>query len=65
MNHICQESRSCSCSIQGLEPDEDCPLHGYPWPPKCGICGRFLPWKQLDEEFRPKSCQRLNEDFFV
>ena len=42
MNHTCKESNSCCCSLAALEPDEDCPVHGWPWPPRCETCGRFL-----------------------
>lgn len=45
MKHICQESKSCCCSLQALEPDEDCPVHSAgPWPPRCGQCGKFIKW---------------------
>jgi hypothetical protein len=40
--HVCAESESCCCSLTALEPDEDCPIHGNPWPPTCGACGRFV-----------------------
>lgn len=46
--HECQASRTCCCSIIALEPNEDCPIHGYPWPPRCEICGRFMKWKKND-----------------
>lgn len=42
--HVHREPRGCYCSSTGLEPAEDCPTHGYPWPPKCTECGRFMPW---------------------
>lgn len=35
----------CCCSMQALEPDEDCPKHGCPYPPpkpRCP-CGKFVP----------------------
>lgn len=35
----------CSCSIQALEPDEDCYYHGYPDPRRCPYCGQFRGWK--------------------
>lgn len=41
--HEHREPRSCCCSIQALEPHEDCPVHGHPWPPRC-VCGKFMPW---------------------
>ena len=35
----------CSCDIQGLEPDEECPVHGYgEFPPRCEMCGQFMKW---------------------
>ncbi len=41
--HICQESDTCSCSITGYEPNEQCPIHGAgEWPPRCHRCGRFI-----------------------
>lgn len=44
--HKCAESRSCCCRIDGLEPNEDCPVHGAgPWPPRCAECGKFLSWE--------------------
>jgi len=51
--HECHESRTCSCYILGLEPDEDCPIHGGgKWPPRCEVCGKFVSRKQQmkDEE---------------
>lgn len=43
--HPCRESRTCCCSISGLEPNERCPVHGCgEWPPRCELCGKFLPW---------------------
>jgi len=45
MNHECQPSRTCRCSIQSLDPKEDCAVHGSgEWPPRCEVCGRFLSW---------------------
>ena len=42
MKHKCQEGITCRCSSTACEPNDDCPLHGYPWPPRCGDCGRFM-----------------------
>jgi hypothetical protein len=43
--HECRESKSCCCSSWALESNEDCPVHsGGPWPPRCEVCGKFLPW---------------------
>ena len=39
--HTCEEYKVCMCSIVGLEPNEDCPVHGYPYPARCE-CGRFV-----------------------
>lgn len=44
--HECREGRTCTCNIAGLEPNEDCPIHGLGvWPPRCEECGHFLPWR--------------------
>lgn len=41
--HVCRESKTCTCYLLALEPDESCPQHGAgEWPLRCGICGRFL-----------------------
>lgn len=45
--HTCAPSRTCTCYILALEPADDCPQHGYPWPPRCGDCGKFLPWPKV------------------
>lgn len=42
--HKCKEGESCCCYILGLEPNDNCPIHGDPWPPRCGACGRFMKW---------------------
>ena len=45
--HYCRKGTTCTCSVQGLEPDEDCPIHGCgQWPPRCEVCGRFMPWPE-------------------
>ncbi len=49
MKHICSQSRVCTCYILGLEPDEQCPQHGYPWPPRCDQCGRFIKHTPIEE----------------
>ena len=42
-NHKCFHEKYCSCSIVGLEPDEECEIHGYNnKTKKCDICGRFF-----------------------
>jgi hypothetical protein len=41
--HECREDDTCSCSVQALEPNGACPIHGGGvWPPRCGECGKFL-----------------------
>ncbi len=30
------------CSTTALEPDEQCPIHGNPYPTRCVICGQFM-----------------------
>jgi len=45
--HKHERNKSCTCSISGLEPDDDCPLHsGGEWPPRCVFCGRFMKWRK-------------------
>lgn len=41
--HQCCKSTVCRCYLLALEPNEQCPVHGWPYPPRCGDCGRFLP----------------------
>ena len=45
--HVCHIGTSCCCYTLALEPNEDCPLHGYP-ELRCEECGRFMP-QQKDE----------------
>lgn len=41
--HECKEATGCCCSIGGLEPNDDCPVHGCgEWPPRCQTCGKFI-----------------------
>lgn len=47
--HRCKEDRNCCCSVQALKPNEDCPLHGYPRPPRCGECGQFMSYTEGEE----------------
>lgn len=50
MEHICKESKTCCYSL-ALEPAENCPQHGAgEWPPRCGICGKFLPWSIREKQ---------------
>lgn len=45
--HTCRRPSACTCSIQALEPDEQCPVHGAgEWPPRCEVCGRFMQWEE-------------------
>lgn len=44
--HECREGQTCICNVSALEPNEDCPIHGYPYPNKCEICGRFIKTKK-------------------
>ena len=39
--HECKESRVCCCFMLALEPDDQCPVHGYPYPTRCD-CGKFV-----------------------
>lgn len=39
--HGCKEYIGCICTPHGLEPNDKCPRHGHPWPPRC-VCGRFV-----------------------
>lgn len=49
--HTCTISKTCSCSIIALEPDEECPVHGWgPDHPSCGVCGRFVAKQNLEEQ---------------
>ncbi len=40
--HICKPSHTCCCSIQALEPHDECPIHGYPSYPRRCDCGKFV-----------------------
>lgn len=53
--HTCIESNTCSCYMYSIEPNEDCPIHGHPGPPRCAICGRFMKWEETTTkgEYRP------------
>ncbi len=54
--HRCEESRTCICYLLALEPNESCPQHGHPYPPRCETCGRYM--KVLDDTLY---CERLEE----
>lgn len=48
-NHKCKELKYCICSSTALEPDEDCPIHGFgPGIPRCS-CGKFVKRKKDKE----------------
>lgn len=54
--HVCSESRTCTCSTIADTPNDDCPVHGSgPWPPRCKVCGRLMPW----------SCRALSPESIV
>jgi hypothetical protein len=47
--HICIENKYCICSVQAIEPDENCPIHSAgEWPPRCAECGKFMKFPRLD-----------------
>ena len=54
--HTCAPARTCLCSIVGLEPDEDCPIHGFGDDRRCETCGRFMkrhaPLLSIEDEQR-------------
>jgi len=56
--HKCQQSRVCNCSQMALEPNENCPMHGHPWPPRCWICGRFMKWSVKEFNFLDSTTPR-------
>ena len=41
MEHECKPLIYCTCRIDGLEPNEDCSIHGIPKQPRCS-CGKFV-----------------------
>lgn len=46
--HICKELTYCICSSLALEPDENCPIHGYVIKSRCR-CGRFVKEEKMPE----------------
>lgn len=40
--HRCRQSKTCCCGTQAVEPNENCPVHGHPYPIQCEVCGRFI-----------------------
>jgi hypothetical protein len=56
--HNCKEANYCSCYSQALEPDEDCTVHGVPYPPRCADCGRFIKMK----DYKPDDSETLFPD---
>ena len=61
MKHECNESLVCQCPEFALEPADNCPLHGYPYPPRCAECGRFMRSKPA-ETFDPRDIAILGGD---
>lgn len=49
-DHECTNLGSCLCSRSSLEPNEDCPIHGYPDPRRCTICGRYFKVRSMIEQ---------------
>lgn len=41
-DHAHAISYTCLCYQLADEPNEDCPQHGHPWPPRCADCGQFM-----------------------
>lgn len=39
----------CTCSQLADEPRDDCEIHGWPWPKRCGRCGRFIAYRDAIE----------------
>lgn len=56
--HVCVVAKTCCCSVLALEPNEDCPVHGVPYPPRCETCGRFLPHINRDANDKPEAERR-------
>lgn len=48
-------SPGCACSVVGLEPNEDCYVHGYPDVRQCPNCGLFRGYY--------KPCKRCGCDY--
>lgn len=42
--HTCNTPRTCTCYMLALEPNENCPVHGFGPPPplRCEMCGKFI-----------------------
>ena len=41
--HVHKRCSTCICKINGIEPDEQCPVHGSgEFPLRCEICGKFM-----------------------
>lgn len=56
-DHVCKEATHCMCSLLADEPDEDCPMHGFPYPPRCAECGRFLKRKEYTYDIQAGQTQ--------
>ena len=48
--HEHTQSGPCRCYLLALEPNEQCPVHGHPWPPRCTVCGQMMPWQSTNLE---------------
>lgn len=48
--HVCAIARTCKCYLLADEPNEDCPVHGFP-DRRCD-CGRFVTRSSREEEER-------------
>jgi len=48
-DHEHERPNYCTCRMDGLEPDEKCPKHGFDWLPQCMACGQFMKQEVRDE----------------
>ena len=43
IDHVCHPPNFCYCNVQATEPDDQCPIHGFPKRvDNCMVCGRFV-----------------------
>lgn len=48
--HKHERDKLCKCSPYMTEPHPNCPIHSDgDWPPRCVICGQFLPYIKNDK----------------
>jgi len=61
LKHKCKKRPDafCFCCPSGLEPNDDCPMHGNPWPPRCVECGRFMKWPIQDFKELGKQYEKM------